>query len=243
MQLARDLCARMAAKLEDGLVVGGVYGSTARGTDTEWSDLELFSVVRDEQKEAARHFVFRSVAVGYRAVAQQRLEDLLVNPSRSWPFHMGVLSGLQVLHGDAEQVRTWLRLGQSVSPERFRTALEELLPDLVIESYGRVLSCRERHNARDIRASVHEILFEMNLALCLLNGGWVTHDYYQGLVDAFTFPNLPEGYHDLVEALWDAQEIDEIVPLAERLVGNFWRLLEEKGVRLTDYQRVDDVPL
>ncbi|MBI3911738.1 MAG: hypothetical protein HY320_12510 [Armatimonadetes bacterium] len=242
-QLATDLCARMAAKLGDGLIVGGVYGSTAWGTDTEWSDLELFFVVRGEPDEAAQHFVSRGIAVGYRAVAQSTLEALLTHPSRRWPFHMGILSTLKVLHGDPGQVQAWLRLGESVPQERFRTALEELLPDLVIESYGRILSCRERHDTRNIRACVQEVLYEMNLALCLLNRRWVTHDYYEGLVDAFTFPLLPDHYRTLVPALWDAAEINEIVPLAGRLVENFRRLLREKGIRLKDYQRVEDIPL
>ena len=131
---------------------------------------------------------------------------------------MGALSGLKVLYGDPEQVRAWLQLGQSVPAERFREALEASLPGLVVESYGRILSCRERVNTQDIGCAVIEVLFEMNQALCLLNQRWVTHDYYQGFVDAFSFPRLPEGYQELVPVLWSAREVDEIVPLAEALV-------------------------
>lgn len=83
----------------------------------------------------------------------------------------------------------------------------------------------------------------MNQALCLLDQRWVTHDYYQGFVEAFDFPKLPEGYKDLVPALWSARGIDEIVPLAEKLVSNFWRLLAEEGIKVSDYQKVDDVQL
>jgi len=243
MQLAQDLCARMVARHPSDIILGGVYGSTAQGTDTRWSDLEMLFVVRDGSKVEGKEFLYRSTAIGYQVIEQRKLEELLTNPSLKWPFWMGLLSVLKVLHGDPEQVRAWMQLGQSVPAERFRQALEANLPGLVLESYGRILSCRERGNTHDIGCAVIEVLFEMNQALCLLNQRWVTHDYYQGLVDAFSFSKLPEGYQDLVPALWSAHDVDEIVPLAETLVHNFWQLLADEGVAARNYQAVDDLPL
>ena len=82
---------------------------------------------------------------------------------------MGVLNVLKVLHGNPEQVKVWLQLGQSVPPEKFRRALETILPGLIVESYGRILSCRQRQNTTDLGCAVIEVLLEMNLALCMLN--------------------------------------------------------------------------
>ena len=243
MQLARDLCARMVASHTDDIILGGIYGSTARGTDTDWSDLELLFIVRDGSKIVEKHFIYRDIAVGYQVIEQQKLEELLANPSLNWPFWMGVLSVLKVLHGNPEQIKAWLQLGQSISAERFRKTLEASLPELIIESYGRILSCRERRNTQDFGCAVIEVLFEMNQALCLLNQRWVTHDYYQGFVDAFSFPKLPEGYQNLVPALWSAKDIDDIVPLSKTLVRNFWQLLTDEGVKVVNYQSVDDLPL
>ena len=81
MQLARDLCARMVAIYTCDIILGGVYGSTARGTDTDWSDLELLFVVRDGSKIVENHFIYRDIAVGYQVIEQQKLEELLANPS------------------------------------------------------------------------------------------------------------------------------------------------------------------
>ena len=243
IQLARDLCARIVARHPGAILLGGVYGSTAQGTDTQWSDLEMLFVVGDGSKVQGKHFIYRDIAVGYQVIEQRKLEDLLTNPSPKWPFWMGVLSVLKVLYGEPEQVRSWLRLGQSVPAERFRGALEASLPSLVAESYGRILSCQERGNTQDIGCAVIEVLFEMNQALCLLNQRWVTHDYCQGLLDAFSFPKLPKGYQELVPVLWSAREVDEIVPLAETLVRNFWQLLAGEGIEVKNYQAVEDMPL
>jgi hypothetical protein len=243
IQLAQDLCAHMVARHPGAILLGGVYGSTAQSTDTQWSDLEMLFVVRDGSKVEGKEFLYRGMAIGYQVIEQRKLEELLTNPSLKWPFWMGVLSVLKVLHGDPEQVRAWMQLGQSVPAERFREALETSLPGLVVESYGRILSCRERGNTHDIGCAVIEVLYEMNQALCLLNQRWVTHDYYQGLMDTFSFPKLPEGYQELVPALWSAHDVNEIVSLAKTLVHNFWQLLAGESVEMKNYQAVDDLPL
>jgi kanamycin nucleotidyltransferase len=243
MQLAQDLCARMVATHPGDVMLGGVYGFTARGTDTRWSDLEMLFVVHDGSQVVEKSFIYRGIAIGYQIIERLKLEKLLTNPPLEWPYWMGVLSALEVLYGDPEQLQAWLRLGKSVPAERFRRALEANLPGLVVESYGRILSCRERGNTQDIGCAVIEVLFEMNRTLCLLNQRWVTHDYYQGLVDAFSFPKLPEGYQNLVPALWSARDTDEIVPLAERLVRSFWQLLADEGIHVENYQAVDDLPV
>jgi kanamycin nucleotidyltransferase len=242
-QLALHLCERMVATYAGEIIVGGVYGSTARGTDTEWSDLEMLFVVQDGCKASGQHFIYRGMSAGYRVYEQSKLEEILSKPRVAWPFHMGMLSVLRVLHGDPAPVEAWLEIGKSLPWETFKTGLKASLPELVGESYGRILSCRERGNKWDVGHAAIEVLYEMNTALCLLNHSSVTHDYYQGFVESLSFPKLPEGYRELVPALWMAREIDEIVPLAERLVTNFWRLLAEEGVAVADYHRIEDVPV
>lgn len=243
VRLAQELCARTATAFPGDLLLAGLYGSTARGTDTPWSDLELLFVVRDGGRPRSRELLCQGIAVTVTALPRRKLERTLTHPCRQWPFWMGILSVLEVLHGDPAQPAAWLQMGQAVPPHAFRQALERELPGLVVESYGRILSCQARGNRDDIACAVLEVLFEMRDALCLLNRRWVTHDYFQGLLETFGFPRLPAGYRELVPALWQAREIDEIAPLAERLYVGYRRLLAEEGLRWPDYPDVSQVPL
>jgi hypothetical protein len=243
IHLARELCQRMSAQYPGQIVLAGVYGSTARGIDTPWSDLEMLFVVTDDCPTQGRRLLYQGMAVGYEVYRQSDLEHKLTHPDERWPFLMGVLSVIKVLCGDIEQVKTWVKLGESIPVETFRTALEKTLPGLVVESYGRIHSCELRGNNRDVYPAVWEVLFEMLTALCLLNRGWVTHDYFQGLLDSYKFDKLPEGYCELVPALYDAQEMGEIVHLAERLVNNFWKLIEAEGIEIKNYQQVEEMAL
>ena len=242
-QLAQDLVQRMVGQYGDGILLAAVYGSTARGTDTPWSDLELWFVTEDGASAQGQQFLYRGIAAGYEVHPRSELERALSKPTSHWPFYMGVLSVLHVLHGDAGLVGRWLALGRSAPEEGFRELLRARLPGLVHESYGRILSCQARGNLHDIGANVIEVLYEMKEALCLLNRRWVTHDYYQGYQETFGFPFLPDDYQELVDALWYASQTDEIVPLAKRLFANYVRLLEAHGLSPVDYQRIEDIPL
>jgi kanamycin nucleotidyltransferase len=175
------------------------------------------------------------------------LEEDITNPhlngDASWPFVMGVLSVLKVLHGEQSQIETWLQMGRSVPDEKFKKALTEHLPGIVIESFGRLLSCKKRNNDNDWYCAILEVLFEIRDALCFLNKGWVTHDYYQGLMDTFEFPLLPKEYREIVPRLWHVKDIDDAIVYAKELVCNFNTLLSEHGIHPVVYTDSRDIPL
>ncbi|MBX0326689.1 nucleotidyltransferase domain-containing protein [Oscillochloris sp. ZM17-4] len=243
VQLARDIAARLAAAYGERIVVGGVYGSTARGDDTEWSDLDLLVVTQGAGGPAGRSFLFQGIAVGVSVLDRAELERTLTSPGPRWPFWMGVLDVLQPLVGDRAQVRRWVELGQTPEEQIFHAALEAELPGLVFESYGRIRSCAARGNLHDAPIAAFEVLAEMQTALCLLNRRWVTRDYYGGLEQAFGFPLLPDGYARLAPQLWAARELPEIVTTAGALVAGYWRLLATCGLNVPNYQRAEDIPL
>ena len=247
VRLAQELCDHVVKKYPDSIVLGGVYGSTARGLDTEWSDLELLFVALDRCTARGQHVNYRGTDLSYMVIARSDLEGLLTNArlegDMGWPFYMGVLSVLKVLYGEQSQVDAWLKLGREVPEARFRENLTRCLPELILESYGRIFSCRARGNQDDWYCAVLEVLFAMRDALCLLNKSWVTHDYLQGMVDSFRFPKLPRRYEDLVPLLWHVRDIEEAIPLAEELVENFWHLMREEGINMIEYRRVADIPV
>jgi len=240
-RLAQDFCSRMAS--EYPLLVGGVYGSTARRQDTPHSDLELWFVVESGCQAGGKHFIFRDTAVGYRVYEEQALIEILTHPDARWPFHMGVLDQLQVLQGDPELPRHWLEAGLSTPRPAFYRHLQQRLPELVVESHGRMHSSQLRGDWPTARYALQEVLFEMLTALCLLNQRWVTRDYDAGLLEAARFEKLPEGYAGIVSDLLLADNFQRALSLADKLVSEFWRLIAAEGIRVPNYQSVEEIPL
>ncbi len=191
----------------------------------------------------ASSFYFKGLRWGIEFISNPPWRPSSTRPSAKWPFHMGVLSVLQVLQGDPALIDEWLAKGRGLPEDRFYQALEELAPSLVLESYGRIHSKYIQGAVADILPAIIEVLFEMAIALCLLNQRWCTHDYYAGLVDTFAFPRLPEGYADLVPKLYRARHPEEILSLADMLVNSYRRFLAQEGIKVPDYLRVLDIPV
>ena len=47
VDLAGKLTERLLGKYGDGILLGGIYGSTAKGSDTKYSDLEMFFIIKN----------------------------------------------------------------------------------------------------------------------------------------------------------------------------------------------------
>jgi kanamycin nucleotidyltransferase len=233
--LALRLAQTLSERYGGGLLLCGLYGSTMRGTDTPWSDLELFCVTDDLCPLESKSFLYHGTYVGVTVKKRGELERLLLNPTLEWPVLMGILSVLEPLSGDGDLVTHLLELGESAPPERFRGFLEGNLPDLVFESYGRIRSCEAREDENDLHPAVFEFLLEMTHVLCLVNRRWVTHDYHRGVVEAADFPLLPEDFGELAPALWRARGPSEAVPLAERLFKAYLALLRERDLLPRDF--------
>lgn len=241
--LARALLGRLAATYGDALVLGGVFGSAARGEASEWSDLDLLVVTRAGAALQSRALLVRGTLVSLSVIAEDALAAELGGPGAAWPFWMGVLAELRPLVGDAAQIARWSALGMALDARAFRARVEPLLPGLVFEAYGRLRTRAASGESRDTAALGVELVYELQRALCLLNRRWVTRDYYAGVAQSFGFPLRPEGYELLAPRLVMGGELAEIVGVAGELVGAYWRLLAAEGALVPNYQKVDDVPL
>jgi kanamycin nucleotidyltransferase len=237
VSLAGALAERAARQAGEHFVLAGLVGSTVRGLDTPWSDLDLVCFLRGSRGAKGRHFLLRGVAVGYWVEEVELLEQILTHPQQRWPYLMGLLTSLQVLRGDPAHRERWLEMGRACPPEAFRQAIHDLLPDMVMESFGRILSAKLRGREEDVNVSAIEVLLEMRTLLCLLNQSWVFHDYLEGIRDSFRFSKLPQDYSRLAPALWSARSANQAIPLATELVENFWRLLEGEGFSREGYER------
>ncbi len=241
--LAYRLCDRAVEKYGGRIVLGGLYGSPVRGTDTEWSDLDLLFVVHDGAEMSSRQCLVHGTNVHWDVWEETSLLRQIERPNARWPFVVGVLDALRLVHGSPAQVAAWLDMARRVPRERFVTALERDLAGWVVESYGRIHSCAVRQRSEDIYCAVYEVIMEMNTVLCLLNQRWTRHDYYEGIRDVCAFDLLPEAYEHLAPALWRERDPARIEVLADSLVEAYWRLLRREGIAVVDYDSADDLPL
>ena len=226
--LALEISGRLSREMKDNLICFCLYGSTSRGTDTHWSDLEMLMITKEEVPKKA--FLEGLVLVTTNSITEKRLCGILEEPGVEWPFYAGLLKNLVVLEGDASKPEKYYDLARRVPEEKFRRALKENLSELVFESSGRIFSCIARKRYEDIYCAVIETLLEMKTALCLLNCTHVNHDYFEGLQESFKFRKLPERYPVLATRLWRSRSPFGITKNSRELMRNYLYLLKSEEI-------------
>jgi len=237
-ELAETLIARIVAT-DPEVILAGVYGSAANGTDTDWSDLDLLVVTRTKEKKFPRRFSFRDTSVAISVTTPEHLEDILTSDPWSWEWWMGTLSTLHLLHGPQEHVEEWLTLGRSVTDEVFQESIEACLPWLLVANRGKIISSCERGERHELNLAVYALLQEIKVVVCLVNRAWTSHGGFKGILDTLALQDVPEGYASGIEALLSASTPDDHVNATDALVDSFWSWLERAGytrVRYDDYR-------
>jgi len=224
LKISRDVSEEMGSNL----VSFCLYGSTCRGTDTRWSDLEMFAITIEETPQ--KSLLIGTVPAIVYTMTDSKLRELLEKPGTQWPLYTGLMKGLVVLSGDMEAPSRYYSLALNVSRERLKEALKENLPGLVFESYGRIFSSLVRKKHEDIYCAVVEVLLEMSTALCLLNGKHVNSSYFEGIRESFEFEKRPARYAALATRLWKSRNPFEIARDARELIKNYIVLLESEGL-------------
>lgn len=227
-KLALEYSEKMAKDLRNKFVCSCLYGSTSRGTDTKWSDLELFVVTKEEIP--SRSFLVEAIPVSIQAITETKLVEKLENPDKDWPFYAGLMKNLEVLSGDKEAPKRYFEKAMSVPEEKCIKTLKNNISEFVFESCGRIFSCIARKNYNDIFCAVIETILEMRTALCLLNHSFVNRDYFKGIKETFKFKKIPKNYPVLATKLWRSRNPFEIVRYARELLNNYVNLLKEERI-------------
>ena len=155
LALAHTITGHFSARHRTALA--GLYGSTARNTDTLWSDLELLFVVQDGEQATDISALYQGTAVSLRVYTVSSLEHLILHPDGRWPMTMGILSALAVLNGDPGAHRSLAGVGGPGTDGCLSQALTRIAPALVFESCGRIHSCAARESCRSQRGDTGDV--------------------------------------------------------------------------------------
>jgi len=244
VQTANKLTEMMVKKYGDDVLLGGIFGSTAKGTDTEYSDLEMLFVVRDESKAKSFDFAYRGMPV---TVVVQRISEVekdITEVELEWPLKMGRLFNLKIACGNRNVLRRFRRLLNSVPESKFYRCIAKETP-LCHEGLGRLKAVKMRGNTHETGLFVFEILFEFTLLTAIFNREFINHDYLGGLNEAFKFKKLPKNFENNARKLlnWANMNIDEVINLAEEFVHNFVAFTNKNGIKLEDHTPLEKLPL
>jgi len=246
VQLANKLTDMMIKKYGNDILLAGIGGSTARNTDTEYSDLEMFFVVSNSSKAKSRQFGFAykgmpvEVLVKKVAEVERDIEEVDID----WPLKMGILFNSKITCGDRAILERFRKMVEGIPQERFDRFIAKETP-LCYEGLGRLKAVKIRKNIHETGLFVAEVLQEFNLLVAVLNREFINHDYLGGLQEAFKFKKLPKDYEKIARKLfnWTSLSLDETIRLAQEFVHNFVEFASENGIKIEEHIPIEEVEL
>jgi len=205
------------------VLLGGICGSTARDTDTEFSDLEMLFIVKNELKAKTFDFAYEGMPVGVTVLKVSDIEKDINEIKMDWPLKMGRLFNLKVIHGDSAILKRFREILEKIPKERFDEFLARHTP-LCYEGLGKLKAVKVRGNMHEVGLFVEEILEEFMLLTAIFNREFINYDYFGGLPESFKFKNLPKNYEKNARKLmrWHDLTVDETINLAEALFATLY---------------------
>jgi len=243
VQLANRITEMLLERYKKEILLGGIYGSTAKGTDIECSDLEMFFVVENGSKAKSFRFAYESIPIDVEVQKVADVEKDITKIQLDWSLKMGKLFNLKVVYGDPIILRKFRIILEGVPKARFDKFLASETP-LCYEGLWKLHTLRVRGNRfEEMGLLVGGILIDFMLLVAIFNREFINHAYFDGLIESFSFKNLPKNYEKNARKLmkWNSLSIDETVKLADEFVHNFVEFLAENGVVVREHTPLEEL--
>lgn len=242
VKIANRVADLLCKKYGDDILLGGICGSTARETDTEYSDLEMVFIVKDKCQAETFRFAYEGMPVGVVIKKMSEVERDISNVELSWPLKMGTLFNLKITLGNPDTLKEFRHILDEVPKNKFTDFIAEETP-LCFEGLGRLKAVKLRNNTYEIGIFIAEVLMEFMLLTAIFNEEFINHDYLGGLPESFKFKHLPEDYEETATKLmnWTDISLDEIIHVAETFVDNFVEFAAQNGIQIKTHTPLENL--
>ena len=252
LALAREICARLRDVHGDALHAVGVYGSTARGTDGPYSDLEMWCVVSELPVVGDRgaggsdrgdHYAHEWVHGPWKAeVDVYTAEALLAEAARvegDWSLTHGsfeVVLALYDPHGYFARLRA---AAVSASPGTFHETLREVIVGELYEDVAKARNAMAMGHATALPQIAFWIATYGAFAIGLANRHRFT-TATRRFEEARTLPNRPLGYDRLADLVMAGtlSNAHEVASAIERFWADLVPWAERQGITIAEPRRL-----
>lgn len=240
IEVAKKVLGRLKDRYQGNFLVGGIYGSVARGDDDEYSDIDIIVITESEVEEDEGGFLFQDRSVNYVIKSFDEAERALSEVDFSWPWVVSQLIDFEVLLGDKEVKEKLGAKIEEVSEEKCREAVRKQLPEI----HAAFLKAKRTYKNEDYQnlvVIVHDCLNAIAGSLALLNQEYFKRNYFHRARETLDYEKTPEDYQKLFEKTTNFKDSEEMFRGLEKLFGNLLQLLEEEGIEIPEMSSDDPV--
>jgi kanamycin nucleotidyltransferase len=238
MERARSVAENALARYGANVLAIGVFGSTARGTDGPYSDLEMMIVVREPVGVRRHEFYMEGWKTEVEFLAADALLAGLHELDGGWAFSGGQFTDPLSLYdpeGFWDRVR---KRAASIPDAVFREALRGAVVGDFLENFAKYRNARLRGDTAFQRLCFCDLACNALDIAGLANQTCYT-SWAVAVAQSLTFPTLPDGYAPFMELFesGDLTDSSRLDAACERLAAGVVAMVEGMGIPLQVTER------
>ena len=224
LKFADGMVSQLKRRYGSDLLGVGIYGSTARGEDLPYSDIELLATLGADGISEYNEAILAGLKCGVKVVSKSKVVDEINEVDINWPTKVGKYLQVKVLHeGEAGLFDGFRQVYETVVAKDFGDLIARVYIEDVYEELCKYWNMAEANDEGKMRILIPHI-FEV---VCQFLGV-VNKTYYQSFTSmGETAMNLPinfASFKKLGEAIFSG-DMRNTVLLTETIKG-LWGEIE-----------------
>ena len=233
LQVVDRIVADLHRTYGDALVAVALYGSLSRGTDGDYSDIELWSVVTTPGLDKTEEWVYGLSKAEVNLYGVDVMQARAVEVDERWSLQQGEIVNCRPLFGDRAYFLDLRARVMSPPKQVFEDVIAAMVVGEFYEWMGKLRNGVARNDLAFLPITTCDFTLDMALMAALLH----QHIYSTSsslLREALALPTLPAGYRALVEMVMagNLHETARVVDALEMTWAGIAPWLTQHGIEL-----------
>jgi len=231
LQMAEKIVGYVVEELGDHVKLILVYGSLARGEDTEFSDLDM--VVITDGAPYHRSFILQERPFEIWSMTLEECEKIITTPSTSWGVATALFFQNRVLYGDQSILDPLKQLYDSLDMQPFIQSCADTLVYFA-EILGKVRSAAKDRDLIYARWASFDLANTVAGMVAMINKKYYLNQWGKHLPEILQCKMLPKGFKRCYQTLWLSSDFEELISTIRHLYAEFEQILRGLGARIPE---------
>ena len=223
LELAECLKNQAIKLFPDKIAIITLYGSTARKTDDQFSDLDMFAIVDNkEDTNLPWEFIFQNHTVDFWKMDWKQAENMASGKQdrNPWTVSAALFTNGKILfsrsNSDKQSYNSLIAKTQRSKEANLAQILQNF--NFGYSHLEEFKIAKKNNDILSARWSAWQLINKSIRNLSLVNNTFLTKNWGSNLHEVFLFPILPTDYSRLVTVLSTTNNFDEMVEIGQKLL-------------------------